>query len=110
MKTFWTILAILFFLTAPFWYGYVIYSDLAHPEIWNEDWTHDPRIYLPVMAVVFPLIAWVWRREYLKAKQRREEELASIRRDLASDRAAREKQQAESNGNSGGDEPCATSD
>ncbi len=72
MKTFFTIIAIVFVFASPFWYVYVIYRDLTHPNIWDKDWKHDPVIYLPLMVVVFPLGGLWWRWEYRKARRRDE--------------------------------------
>jgi hypothetical protein len=55
MIYFWRLLTILFALSIPLWYVPVILADLAHPERWDEDWMHDPRIYLPMLAVVVVL-------------------------------------------------------
>ena len=46
------LLVILFFASLPVWYIPVIITDLMHSERWDEDWMHDPRIYLPMYAVV----------------------------------------------------------
>jgi hypothetical protein len=48
----WRLITILFFVSIPVWYVPVILSDLAHPERWDGDWMHDPRVYLPMLAIV----------------------------------------------------------
>lgn len=55
MIRFWRLLTILFFASIPLWYVPAILRDLAHPERWDHDWLHDPRIYLPMLAVVVVL-------------------------------------------------------
>ena len=63
MNRIWIILAVLFVMVSPFWYMPVIIDDLRHPDIWNEDRTHDPRIYLPVLGcLVLFGVAWAGRR------------------------------------------------
>lgn len=52
---------ILFLLTLP-WYAWVLYHDLTHPEIWDQDWQHDPRIYLPFSLVVLVFCVAVMRK------------------------------------------------
>jgi hypothetical protein len=44
-------LATVFFVVAPFWYGPIIYHDCTHAETW-ANWQHDPRIFLPMLALV----------------------------------------------------------
>ncbi|HYT88175.1 MAG TPA: hypothetical protein VEL76_05610 [Gemmataceae bacterium] len=52
------------FLVAFFAYaGCVLWYDLSHPEIWDRNPLHDPRIYLPIEAIVFPpLLFLLWRQ------------------------------------------------
>jgi hypothetical protein len=66
----WRALTILFFVSIPLWYIPVIITDLMHPELWDKDWMHDPRIYLPMLGVVGVLgllmaahISWTERRK-----------------------------------------------
>jgi hypothetical protein len=66
----WRLLTILFFISIPLWYVPLIVNDLAHPELWDKDWMHDPRIYLPGCAIVVALglllaahIYWTERRK-----------------------------------------------
>ena len=76
MKTFYGLVTVLFFVVGTPWYAYVIVDDFRHPELWDHDVMHDPRVYLPVLAVVLPLtglMMWweahkLWRIE----KQTRE--------------------------------------
>jgi hypothetical protein len=80
-----------FILLSPLWYGWWIYHDLTHPELWDGGFSHDPRVYLPLFVVVTVLVVlgmrWVYRMncetaqrmaelEHIKAMQmmgRREE-------------------------------------
>jgi hypothetical protein len=57
MKHFWQLVTFVFFLSFPVWYLPIIVNDLQHPEIWDGDWRHDPRIYLPMYAVLGILAA-----------------------------------------------------
>ena len=57
MKSIWFWLVLAFFVYAPFGYGPNIYADLTHPEIWDLDWRHDPRLYLPPLIVSLMLTA-----------------------------------------------------
>ena len=38
-------------IAIPARFAYVLDDDLGHPEHWN-DWQHDPKVYLPMLAVV----------------------------------------------------------
>ena len=51
-----SLMGILICIVAPLWYGYVLCDDLAHPEIWDSDWMHDPRAYLPYTATLLVLV------------------------------------------------------
>ncbi len=99
MKTLYTLVAVAFFLCAPVWFGYVAYRDLTHPENWGQDWTNDPRVYLPLAAVAVPLVVWAWRRECLNAKRRTDVMLAPLRRQLIDAYAELDKAQRERRGN-----------
>jgi len=48
----WRLLTMLFVVSIPVWYVPVIVSDLASPELWDNDRMHDPRLYLPMLAAV----------------------------------------------------------
>jgi hypothetical protein len=56
------LLVIVFIVSIPCWYVPVIVSDLNHPEKWDSDWMHDPRIYGWMFAggVLFCLLL-LWR-------------------------------------------------
>jgi hypothetical protein len=62
-----------FILLSPLWYGWVIYQDLTHPEMWDQDPLHDPRIYLPMLAVGAVFVAltlrWCYRTNCRTAEQ-----------------------------------------
>ena len=51
-KGFWKHLGILFFIMALPWFVYVLFDDLAHPERWERNWMHNPRIYMPMFVIV----------------------------------------------------------
>src|SRR5205085_9505480 len=40
--------------------GYLLVYDFSHPEIWDQQPLHDPRIYLPFTAVAFTLVGLWW--------------------------------------------------
>ena len=63
------IMTVLFFTVGIAWYGYLMCCDFCHPEVWDQDFQRDPRIYLPVMAVVFPLCGFCWWREVRKLRR-----------------------------------------
>jgi len=73
----------LFFVVGTPWYIYLIYLDFCHPEIWDQDFSHDPRIYLPMMAVGFPLCALLYWSELCKSRQMEKEMMERIRRRVA---------------------------
>jgi hypothetical protein len=68
MSSFFTRMVLLFFLVAAVWDCRIIWYDLHHPEIWDQDWTHDPRWYMPVLAAIaafgvwFIIHVWRWKR------------------------------------------------
>jgi hypothetical protein len=41
----------------PVWWVLVFVDDMSHPERWDRDWTHDPRLYVPfgLVAVGVPV-------------------------------------------------------
>lgn len=65
MNRVYAILGLAFIILSPLWYGWVIYNDLTHPEAWDQDLLHDPRFYLPVLAVGAVIVGvtmrWVYR-------------------------------------------------
>lgn len=89
----------LFFSVGLPWYGWVIYQDLCHPEIWDQDVLHDPRISLPLLAILLPLCVVVYRRElsrlyrseleFAGRKRRQEQQLQSLLEQLAAAQRAR---------------------
>ncbi len=58
---------LVFFLVASVWNCHMIAEDLKHPEIWDQDWRHDPRIWLPALGEIAVLYAafgaHIWRVE-----------------------------------------------
>jgi hypothetical protein len=70
------IVGAIFIIVAPFWTAYVVYYDFTHPELWGQDFTHDPRLYLPLTAIVFPpLLLWLWyeRRKLARMREKFDE-------------------------------------
>jgi hypothetical protein len=71
MNHFWRLLTLLFLVSIPTYYvPLVIMQDLSHPELWEQDWMHDPRIYLPMLAGVVVMgllmamhVYWTERRK-----------------------------------------------
>lgn len=61
MKNIQASILLLFLTVGPVWYGWVIHDDLTHPEIWDRDGLHDPRVYMPLFpAVTILSLAGVW--------------------------------------------------
>ena len=52
MNRFFALVALVFIIFSPLWYGWWIYNDLTHPELWDGGFVHDPRVYLPLDVVV----------------------------------------------------------
>lgn len=64
MKRIYEFTTIVFLVVGTPWYGWLVYDDLMHPERWDADRLHDPRIYLPLMPCVIVFIAWsVWSED-----------------------------------------------
>ena len=63
MNCFYKLLAFLFFLAGPFWYGPTVYTDVISPQAWNDP-LHDPRWYLPLFAAIMVtflvLVVYAW--------------------------------------------------
>ncbi len=87
MKTVRTILDLVAIAGLLIGFGYVTCSGLMRPGSRDAGWMHDPRIYLPLAAAVFPMCAWLWWREWLKAR-RQSKRLAQLRQELAEASAA----------------------
>lgn len=61
MKRIYEFVAITFWVVGTPWYGWLVIDDLLHPERWDADPLHDPRIYLPFMLLTILFMAWcVW--------------------------------------------------
>ena len=61
MKNIQASILLLFLTVGPVWYGWVIHDDLSHPELWDRDGLHDPRVYMPLFpAVTILSLALVW--------------------------------------------------
>jgi hypothetical protein len=43
---------------------YNLFRDLQHPETWDQNWLHDPRAYLPLVAIVFGVCGYLFYRWY----------------------------------------------
>ncbi len=67
MKTLYTCFGLLVLVVGPFWYGWIIYDDLMHPELWDQQPLHDPRNYAPyfpaVTSFVLGVMWWAFRTE-----------------------------------------------
>jgi hypothetical protein len=76
MKTFYTLVTFVFFVVGTPWYAYVMFDDFCHPEIWDHDAMHDPRFYLPIVAVVLPLcvLAMWWEGRKLRRMEKESRE------------------------------------
>ena len=59
---FFALLALAFLVLSPLWYGWWIYQDLTHPELWDGGFVHDPRVYLlaTVLATVIVVLTLRW--------------------------------------------------
>ena len=73
MKAVYTIVGLVSMIGLPIGFICVLCYDLAHPELWDQDWMHDPRGYLTFIAVVFPSLLFWWWCELRKPERMREE-------------------------------------
>jgi hypothetical protein len=74
MNAFYSLVAVLFFVAGIPWCIYLVILDFSCREIWGQDVTHDPRVYLPLLTVALPLCGYVWWREVRKLRQMEEAE------------------------------------
>jgi hypothetical protein len=89
MSRFWKLLAVMFVVGAPLWFGPIIYHDLTHPELWVYR-RNDPRLYGPILLVILTIqiliclnAFWQQRRwDNMTPEERAEEAERNLRRYL----------------------------
>ncbi len=60
--------AFVFLFVGTPWYLWLIAYDLMHPETWDDP-LHDPRLYLPVIALVIAFLGWLAWSEHKSEKE-----------------------------------------
>lgn len=55
----------------PILIGHGLYQDLQHPELWDADWNHDPRVYGPFGVLVLGPALFLLARNLLRWRKKK---------------------------------------
>jgi hypothetical protein len=68
------LVTLLLMIAVPIRWVFCLCDDLAHPEVWDQDWTRDPRLYGPATVAAIVCLAVVFRYRVKLDRQAEEAE------------------------------------